>query len=70
MKLLAFAIAIVAMGFSVTGLVRPDAFFTVEYGDALREWWATHGPGFVRWGSILLSPWALLLPNATAPRRP
>ena len=125
MKLLAFAVAIVALGFSFTGLVRPEvlarmvryaftpgglyvvalvrfaiglifflgargsraprtlrvigvmicvvsvalAFFTAEYGDALREWWAIHGPGFVRWGSVFAFALGAFVAFATAPRR-
>ena len=125
MKLLAFAIAIIAMGFSLTGLVRPEAlarmvryaftpsglyvvavvrlaiglifflgargsrapralrvigvmicvvsvalaFFTVEYGDALREWWAIHGAGFVPWGSGFAFCLGAFVAYATAPRR-
>ena len=125
MKLLAFAIAIIAMGFSLTGFVRPEtiarmvryafapsglyvvaavrlaiglifflgargsraprtlrvigvmicvvsvalAFFTVEYGDALREWWAMHGTGFVPWGSVFAFCLGAFIAYATAPRR-
>lgn len=126
MKLLAFAIAIIAMGFSLTGLVRPDfmarlvrytfspsglyvvavvrmaiglifflgasgsrapramrvigvmicivgvalAFCTVEYGEALREWWALHGLGFVRWACPFAFALGAFVAYATAPRRP
>lgn len=125
MKLLAFAIAIIAMGFSLTGLVRPDfmarlvryafspsglyvvavvrvaigvifflaaggsrapramraigvticivsvalAFCTVENGDGLREWWASHGPGFVRWACPFAFALGAFVAYATAPRR-
>jgi len=125
MKLLAFAIAIIAIGFSLTGLVRPDfmarlvryafspsglyvvalvrvaiglifflgargsraprtmrvigvmicvvsvalAFLTAEYGDALREWWAIHGSGFVPWGSGFAFCLGAFVAYATAPRR-
>jgi hypothetical protein len=125
MKLLAFAIAIVAMSFALTGLVRPDvitsmvhysftsgglyvvalvrlaiglifflgargsraprtlrvigvmicvvgvaqALFTVEYGDALREWWSIHGLGFVRWGSVFAFALGAFVAYATAPRQ-
>ena len=125
MKLLAFAIGIIAMGFALTGVARPDfmarlvryalspsglyvvavvrvaiglifflgaggsraprtmrvigvmicvvsvalAFCTVEYGDALREWWAIHGPGFVQWGSMFAFAIGAFVAYATAPRR-
>ena len=125
MKLLAFAIALIAIGFSLTGLIRPDsmarlvryafspsglyvgaivrvaiglifflgargsrapralrvigvmicvvsvalAFFTVEYGDSLREWWASNGPAFVRWGSMFAFALGAFVAYATAPRR-
>ena len=125
MKLLAFAIAILAMGFSLTGLVRPEAmarmvryafspsglyvvavvrlaiglifflgardsrapralrvigvmicvvsvalaFCTVEYGDALREWWAIHGAGFVRVAAVFAFALGAFVAHATAPRR-
>ena len=125
MKLLAFAIALLAMGFALAGLVRPDgmarmvryaftpsglyvvavvrvtiglifflgargsraprtmriigvmicvvsvtlAFFTVEYGDALREWWAINGSGFVPWGSVFAFLLGAFVAYATAPWR-
>lgn len=125
MKLVAFAIAIVAMSFALAGLVRPEAlartvryaftpsglyvvavvrlaiglifflaapgsrapralrvvgimicvvsvalaFFTAEYGDVLREWWAIHGAGFVPWGSGFAFFLGVFVAYATAPRR-
>jgi hypothetical protein len=125
MRLLAFAIGLIAMGFALTGLVRPEgmarmvryafspsglyvvaivrlaiglifflgasgsraprtmriigvmicvvsvalAFFTVEYGDALREWWAINGSGFVPWGSVFAFFLGAFVAYATAPRR-
>lgn len=125
MRLLAFAIAIIAMGSALTGIARPDfmarlvryafspsglyvvafvrvaiglifflgaggsraprtmrvigvmicavsvalAFFTVAYGDGLREWWAIQGPWFVRWGSMFAFALGAFVACATAPRR-
>ena len=125
MKLLAFAIAIIAIGFSLTGLVRPDAlarmvrysfspsglyvvavvrlaiglifflaasdsraprtlrvigvlicvisvalgFLTIEYGDALREWWVIHGAGFVQVAVLFAFAVGDFVAYATAPRR-
>jgi hypothetical protein len=45
------------------------AFFTVEYGDSLREWWTIHGPQFVRWGSGFALALGIFVAYATAPRR-
>ena len=125
MKLLAFAISIIAIGFSLTGLVRPDVlarvarysfspsglyvvavvrlaiglifflaasssraprtlrvigvmicvvsvalgFCTIEYGDALREWWTLHGAGFVQVGVLFAFAVGAFVAYATAPRR-
>jgi hypothetical protein len=125
MKLLAFAIALLALGFSLTGLVRPDVlarlvrysfspsglyvvavvrlaiglifflaasssrapralrvigvlicaisvalgFCTIEYGDALREWWVIHGPGFVQVAAMFAFALGAFVAYATAPRR-
>ncbi len=126
MKLLAFALGLIAMGFSLTGIARPDSmarlvryafspsglyvvaavrvaigvvFFlaasgsrapramrvigvmicgvsvalalaTIGYGDELRDWWMTHGPAFVRWGSLFALALGAFVAYATAPSPP
>jgi hypothetical protein len=45
------------------------AFATVEYGDALRDWWMTQGPAFVPRGSLFALALGAFVAYATAPRR-
>jgi hypothetical protein len=125
MKLLAFAIGLLAMLMALTGLVRPDlliglgrysfspaglyvvaigrlvvglilflgargsrtprtlrligvlvcvagiavAAFTIERQEALTEWWATYGSGFVRVAAVFVFGLGAFIAYATSPRR-
>ena len=45
------------------------AVFTIERQEALTEWWAIHGPGFVRVAAVFVFGLGALIAYATAPQR-
>ena len=58
---------IIGVMICVAGLAL--AVFTVERGDVLSEWWASHGLGFVRVAALFVLALGAFIAFATAPRR-